>query len=377
MSIKKTLTSHPIRWSVGAVLVIVILTGVVLLSAPDFGGVVEGDRLLRAKSSPSYGEDAFSNHPPQKAFTAADLWDWLEKSFSGDEVRVPTAPLPVLEPDPRVFLNPVAPGLRAVWLGHASVLLELDGVRILTDPVLSERTSPVKFIGPLRFHPTPISLHDLPKIHAVVISHDHYDHLDMAVIKHLANKGTIFFVPLGIGAHLERWNVPKNQVQELDWWEFGKVQGVTIYCTPSRHYSGRRGFDYNATLWSSWSIVGPRHRAYYSGDTGYTGHFSKIGKKLGPFDLTVIKVGSYGDSWLDIHMDPEHAVQAHIDLRGKRMLPVHWATFNLAYHGWKEPIERAMAAAKKKNVTLLTPRLGEIMDIKNTHTGSRWWESMN
>jgi L-ascorbate metabolism protein UlaG (beta-lactamase superfamily) len=374
MTIKKILSGRKLRWFVGVSVAAILLVVAVLKIVPDFGGTVQGERLLRAKASSSYGADAFTNDPPQKQFAIADLWDWLEKSFSGDEVRVPPVSLPVVKPDPALFHNPVAPGLRVIWLGHASVLLEIDGVRLLTDPVLSKRASPFQFMGPIRFHPSPIALGKLPKIDAVVISHDHYDHLDMATVKHLAGKGTRFFVPLGIGAHLERWGVPDKQITELDWWEAGKVGSVVIHCTPTRHYSGRRGTDYNATLWSSWSIIGSRHRAYYSGDTGYADHFLNIGNKFGPFDLTIIKVGSYGDSWLDIHMDPEHAVQANIDLNGKRMLPVHWATFNLAYHGWKEPIERSVAAARKNNVILLTPRLGEAMGIRGKYTGTRWWE---
>lgn len=374
MTNKKILSNRKLRWVAVTVLAIILIGVTVLQVVPDFGGTVEGDRLLRAKASPSYAANAFTNDPPQKPFDIDDLWDWLEKTFSGGEVRVPPVALPIIKPDPASFHNPIAPGLRAIWLGHASVLLEIDGVRLLTDPVLSNRASPFQFMGPLRFHPSPIALGELPKIDAVVISHDHYDHLDTATVKHLAGKGTQFFVPLGIGAHLERWGVADKQITELDWWETGKVGSVVINCTPTRHYSGRRGIDYNATLWSSWSIIGTRHRAFYSGDTGYADHFSKIGRKFGPFDLTIIKVGSYGDSWLDIHMDPEHAVQANIDLKGKRMLPVHWATFNLAYHGWKEPIERTVAAAGKQNVTLLTPRLGENMDIKGKNTGSHWWK---
>ena len=204
MKIRSILTSGVFLWSVGTVVSIFLLVTAIINLVPDFGGTVEGERLMRAKASSSYGVDAFTNHPPQKPFAVADLWDWLDKSFSGDEIRVPPAPLPVLKPDPALMHNPVAPGLRAIWLGHASVLFEIDGVRVMTDPVFSERASPFGFIGPLRFHPVPIALDDLPKIHAVVISHDHYDHLDMAVVKHLAGEGTKFFVPLGIGAHLER-----------------------------------------------------------------------------------------------------------------------------------------------------------------------------
>ena len=291
-------------------------------------------------------------------------------------MRVPPSAIPIVP----VFIEPQnappAAGLRAIWLGHASVYLELDGVRLLIDPMFSDRSSPVDFVGPKRFHPPPIELAALPKIDAVVISHDHYDHLDMPTILSLLARGSRFFVPLGVGAHLEKWQVPKSQITELDWWESKKFQGLKIVCTPSRHYSGRGIFDYKETLWSSWSIVGPRHRVYYSGDTGFSNHFLTIGNKLGPFDLSIIKIGAYGPGapWLDVHMDPEHAIQAHIAVQARRMLPVHWATFNMAFHDWDEPIKRAVKAANEQNVDLATPRIGEVVAAGQPFVSQPWWE---
>ena len=300
----------------------------------------------------------------------------VEQLF-GDQVRVPPSVLPVV---PVSIARPNAPpdaGLRAIWLGHASVYLELDGVRLLIDPMFSERASPVDFVGPTRFHPPPIALAALPKIDVVVISHDHYDHLDMATILSLSAKGSRFIVPLGVGAHLEEWQVPNGQITELDWWESIKFQGLEIICTPTRHYSGRGVFDYKETFWSSWSIIGPRHRVYYSGDTGFSDHFKTIGDKLGPFDLSIIKIGAYGPgaAWLDVHMEPEPAIAAHLALQARRMLPVHWATFNMAFHDWDEPIKRAVKAAAEQNVDLVTPRIGEVVAAGQPFVSQAWWEA--
>ena len=306
------------------------------------------------------------------------MFDYLGRQFSGDEVRVPPSPLPVLAVDPTALAAaPAASGLRAFWIGHASVYVELDGLRLLLDPVFAERVSPIA-IGPKRFHPPPIALADLPKIDAVLISHDHYDHLDMETVQRLATAGTRFFVPLGIGAHLERWGVPEAQIEEMEWWQRKTLGGVEFVCTPTRHYSGRGLGDRSATLWSSWSVLGPRHRFFYSGDTGYGTHFQDIGARLGPFDLAFVKIGAYGPgpSWVDIHMPPEQSVQAHQDVRARRMFPVHWSTFNLAYHDWDEPIRRTVAEARRAGVELVTPRLGEWVDADRDFASTPWWEAV-
>jgi len=172
-------------------------------------------------------------------------------------------------------------GLRTTWLGHASVLVEIDGIRILTDPVFSTRASPFQFLGPKRFHPPPIELDQLTGIDGVVVSHNHYDHLDETAVRHLAKQGTRFFVPLGVGTHLETWGVAQSQIEEMDWWQEARLGQMTIFASPNRHYSGRGLFDYKATLWASWSLIGPDHRLFYSGDTGYSKLFRQIGKRFG------------------------------------------------------------------------------------------------
>jgi L-ascorbate metabolism protein UlaG (beta-lactamase superfamily) len=218
-----------------------------------------------------------------------------------------------------------APGLRAVWLGHASVYMDLDGLRLLVDPMFLDYASLISGLDPKLFHPPPIDLVDLPKIDAVVISHDHYDDLDKATIQYLSAKGTRFFVPLGVGSHLAEWGIPNSQITELDWWKNAEVDGLKIIFTPSRHYSGGSLRDQKNKLWSSWAIIGSEHRIFYSGDTGLSDHFEIIGKRSDPFYLSIIKIGAYGPGadWFDIHMTPEDSVRAHLAVRAHRMLPVH------------------------------------------------------
>ena len=365
-------------------IVLAVLAGVgagagwAVLSQPQFGARMSGARLERAKANPQYRDGRFVNAQPEAPTTLAALGDYVVRQFSGDEVRVPPAPVPVRVVDAAALaLAPGASALRAFWIGHASTYVELDGLRLLLDPVFAERVSPLP-VGPRRFHPPPIALADLPPIDAVLVSHDHYDHLDMATVRHLAARGARFFVPLGIGAHLERWGVPTAQIDEMEWWQRRTLRGVEFVCTPTRHYSGRGLSDRSATLWSSWSVLGPRHRIYYSGDTGYSTHFAEIGSRLGPFDLAFVKIGAYGPgaSWLDIHMSPEQAVQAHRDVRARRMFPVHWSTFNLAYHDWDEPVRRAVAEARRTGVALVTPRVGEWVDADQEFASTPWWEAV-
>ena len=212
----------------------------------------------------------------------------------------------------------------------------------------------------------------------MLISHDHYDHLDMDTVRHLAQRGSRFFVPLGIGAHLELWGVPPAQIEELEWWQERSLGPVRIVCTPTRHYSGRGLGNRSTTLWSSWSVIGPQHRFFYSGDTGYAKLFQDIGARLGPFNMAFIKIGAYGPgaAWIDIHMTPEQAVQVHRDVRARRMFPVHWSTFNLAYHDWDEPIRRTVAEAARVGVELVTPRVGEVVDADRPFASTRWWEAV-
>jgi L-ascorbate metabolism protein UlaG (beta-lactamase superfamily) len=361
-------------WVLLAVLGALAAAAAIALSLPPFGGRLVGERLVRAQVDPKYRDGAFVNPQPPAPYT----WDYLRQiitgQFAGDEMRMPPAPLPALRP---AFAATPAPGLRAFWIGHASVYIEIDGLRLLVDPVFSDYASPFAF-GPRRFQPPPVALGELPPIDAVLITHDHYDHLDMATVQALARRGTRFFVPLGIGAHLDRWGVPAAQQSELSWWQEDTLRGVRFVATPSRHYSGRGFGDRNATLWASWSVIGAAHRFHVTGDTGWSDHFRIIGERLGPFDLSFVKIGAYGPGapWLDIHMSAEDAVRAHRELRAKRLFPVHWGTFNLAFHAWDEPIRRTLAAAAASGVEVVTPRLGEVVDADAPFASRPWWESL-
>jgi len=342
---------------------------VLVLQLPVFGGAMEGERLARMQRSPAHAGGRFENTPPYRNELA--LLQNLRDYFGGQQ-REPGFAIPVLPLAPQSLKLPPLAGMRAIWLGHATVLIEVDGVRILTDPVLSQRASPFQFMGPERLHPPPIELAQLDDIDAVVISHDHYDHLDRDTVLQLARGGTHFFVGLGIGAHLERWSVPPSQIHEMDWWESTRFKAIEIHATPARHYSGRKRMD-NSTLWSSWMIRGAGYSVYFSGDTGYGPHFKEIAQRLGAPDLTLMKIGAYGHGRQDIHMDPESAVLAHRDLGARVMLPVHWATFNLSYHGWDEPMLRTLAAARAQGVQLVTPRVGEEVDVDVPFINRDWY----
>lgn len=266
---------------------------------------------------------------------------------------------------------PAAGDLAVTWLGHATTLVEIDGRFVLTDPVWSRRVSPSATVGPTRLHPMPIAVGQLPALTAVVISHDHYDHLDLATVRQIvATQQAPFLVPLGVGAHLRRWGVPAARIVELDWNQSITIDGIEFGCAPGRHFSGR-GFRRNTTLWCSWALVGPRHRVFFGGDTGYTAEFARTAQRWGPFDVTLLPIGAYSEHWPDIHLNPEEAVAAHRDLRGGLLLPIHWATFDLAMHSWPEPIERLRAAGAAERIA--TPRPGERVDPARPLPPDDWW----
>ena len=344
-----------------------------------FGRTPEGENLARIKTSPHYEDGAFVN-----PIETNNTFKWPEIKTLGTRIasrldRSPPGPIPVAPVPQGTFEQPWnGQGVRFVWVGHATMLLEFDGFRILTDPIWSKRCSPVSFAGPARFHPPGIPLDRLPPVDAVVISHDHYDHLDEATIKALAARGTAFYVPLGVGSHLRRWGV--THVYETDWGQEHTIskQGKTLQlvATPARHFSGRGPFQRNDTLWASWALVGPTQRVWFGGDTGYFEGLKEIGQKFGPFDLTLMPIGAYDTLWQAVHLNPEEAIQAHHDVRGKAMVPIHWGTFNLAFHSWKEPIAQAQALARAKGVTLHVPKPGEVVHTAQAPSGVTWWQTL-
>jgi L-ascorbate metabolism protein UlaG (beta-lactamase superfamily) len=274
------------------------------------------------------------------------------------------------------YATPPASGLRVTWLGHSTTLLEVEGTRLLFDPVWAERASFVSFAGPKRFFPTPLPLAELPTVDAIVLSHDHYDHLDRGFVESDAARGLRWIVPLGVGDWLCEWGIAASDVEELDWWDSTRVGSLTLTSTPARHFSGRGLTSADKTLWCGWAVVGEQRRVYYAGDTALQDEFSEIGRRLGPFDLTMIEIGAYDALWADVHLGPEQAVLAHRLVRGDVMLPLHWGTFDLALHGWTEPIERALVAAEQHGVRVATPRPGGIFEPTRDLPTERWWPSV-
>lgn len=335
------------------------------------GHRAEGPRRARMEASPNWQGGHFVNPQPLHN----DIIGSITGMFHASPHVSPATPLPTVTEARRVLELPPASGLRVTWLGHSTSLVEVDGFRVLTDPTWSERASPLTWVGPRRWYAPPLALADLPKIDAVIVSHDHFDHLDFGTVSALRDSGALFIAPLGIGAHLAYWGVPEAKIVELDWWQSKKLGdgALEITCTPARHASGRMLVDYDGQLWAGWSIASAAHRVYYSGDTGLFPAMREIGARLGPFDLTMIEVGQYGSAWPDWHLGPEQAVRAHQLVQGRVMLPVHWGTFALAYHAWTEPIERALAAAHAAGVTIVVPRPGESFEPASPPPSVRWW----
>ena len=346
----------------------------------SMGNRPDGLRLERMKSSPLWSGTGFRNVHP----ILAGLRDLAAERPSitdllcGSGRRVPRAPLPGSSPLDAWRRAPGS-GLRATWLGHSTVLIEIAGRRVLTDPVWGQRASPLRVAGPKRFQPVPVALKAMPPIDLVVLSHDHYDHLDYPTVRELGRMGVPFVTSLGVGAHLEAFGVPGERVVELDWWESWTLPGAELRVTaaPSQHFSGRGLKDRNATLWSSMVIESPRHKVFFSGDTGLTPEYATIRERLGPFDLVMLEVGAFHPAWGDIHLGPHNALEALALLGGGAFLPVHWGTFALAMHDWDQPAEVLFDEAPRRGVQLLMPKLGEAVEPSHEHVVAPWWRQVD
>jgi len=345
----------------------------------SLGKRAAGERLERMQASPAWAGDRFRNvHPiPPGLRDATVPMPSLTDFICGGERRVPSGPLPSMSPLETWRKKPQS-GLRITWLGHSTMLIEIDGVRVLTDPVWGPRASPSALVGPKRFQPAPVSLRGMPPVDVVVISHDHYDHLDYPTIRALAKTQVPFVTSLGVGSHLAYWGVQPERITELDWWESHEVAdtGVAITAAPSQHFSGRGLKDRNATLWSSFAIRSAKHAVFFSGDTGLTTEYRSIRARLGPFDAVMLEIGAFHPAWGDIHLGPDNALEAHAMLGGV-LLPVHWGTFALAMHAWDQPAERLLGLASHTDAQLLMPLLGEAVEPAHAGSVRPWWRDVD
>jgi L-ascorbate metabolism protein UlaG (beta-lactamase superfamily) len=350
----------------------------------SLGSKPAGLRLERIRASQQWRGEAFANlHPIAHGLidpTAAR--PTLGEFLRGGKRRVPLGPLPAMNPRDAWRHKPQS-GLRATWLGHSTVLIEIDGLRVLTDPVWGPRASPSRIAGPKRFQPVPVRLSELPPIDLVLVSHDHYDHLDYPTIRALAKSDVPFVTSLGVGAHLEAFGIAAGRITELDWWQSHRVLSrdrkaeLTVTAAPSQHFSGRGLRDRNATLWSSLALRGKRHAVFFSGDTGLTSEYALIRERLGPFDLVMLEVGAFHPSWGHIHLGPANALKALDLLGGGAFLPVHWGTFSLALHAWDEPAETLLALAPRHDAQLVMPRLGEAVEPAQAERVVPWWRAVD
>jgi L-ascorbate metabolism protein UlaG (beta-lactamase superfamily) len=317
-------------------------------------------------------DGAFRNLVPRQGMGLRKTLGLVWRMFTAKPPStVPHRPIPVRPLDAATLAQ--APEASLFRLGHSTLLMKLDGGWWLTDPVFSERASPFSFAGPKRFHAPPLGLAELPPLRGIILSHDHYDHLDRDSIAALAPKAELIVAPLGVGDRLVKWGIDRAKIRQLDWWQETQAGGVRLAAVPAQHFSGRGLRDGDRTLWVSWVILAGGLRLFFSGDTGYHAGFKAIGERYGPFDVTMLETGGYDRQWADIHMQPEQTLQAHLDLDGRWLLPIHNGTFDLAFHPWHEPLDRIQALAAAAGVPLATPPMGQVWALDRPREVPAWW----
>ncbi|MGB5820995.1 MAG: MBL fold metallo-hydrolase [Saonia sp.] len=356
--------------------IVTIATSLFITLSPQFGGKATEEQKAIYAASENYKDERFVNTKNVELdMSLRDMGKSLVGYFKSQPNTVPKESLPVQKID---SLNIVAHngGTRLIWFGHSAFLLQMENKNILIDPMFGEVPAPHPMLGGKRFSKElPIEVEKIPEIDAVLISHDHYDHLDYGTIKKLKNKVQLFYTPLGVGVHLQKWGIEKERIVELDWWQETTFEELRFTCTPAQHFSGRGFTDRTKTLWSSWVIQSSTENIFFSGDSGYDNHFKEIGKKYGPFDFAMIECGQYNDMWPDIHMFPEETAQAGLDVRAKKIMPIHWGAFKLAMHTWTDPIERVTKKAKELNIDIVIPRIGASILLKEGDTiNDKWWD---
>ncbi|NAS11501.1 MBL fold metallo-hydrolase [Poritiphilus flavus] len=365
--------------SLGILLLLVLVTSILFIKFyPTFGGDLSDERKSKYTGSNQFKNGVFANTskdvPKDPSFS--EMLTMTRKFFfTKVENGTPEKQIAVKEID-SMDLATNHTKTRMIWFGHSAFLLQMEGKNLLIDPMFGDVPAPHPWLGARRFSDKlPIEVAKLPKIDAVLISHDHYDHLDYGSIRELKEKVDVFYVPLGVGVHLEAWDVPKTSIVELDWWQEVTFKDLQFACTPAQHFSGRKFSNRQSTLWSSWVIKSSTESIFFSGDSGYSTHFKEIGEKYGPFDFAMLECGQYNKMWPDIHMFPEETAQAGVDVRAKLIMPIHWGAFKLALHSWTDPVTRVIKKAEELNIPVLTPEIGAPIELGFTgQNGVKWWE---
>lgn len=360
-----------------------ILSGIVLLSAtafittsPEFGGKATKEQKVLYGKSDNYKKGKFINRGNvQMSMDFKKFTKSLIGYFSPTPNTKPRIDIAVQKID-SVHIAQYKDSTRMVWFGHSTFLLQIHGKNILIDPMFGDVPAPHPALGSKRFSDElPIEIDKLPQIDAVILSHDHYDHLDYGSILKLKDKVGHFFTPLGVRVHLQEWGVDPRNITELDWWQEQAFEDLTFRCTPAQHFSGRGVNDRGNTLWASWIITSNTENIFFSGDSGYGTHFKEIGDKYGPFDFAMMECGQYNEMWKEIHMMPEETAQAGLDLKARMIMPIHWGAFKLAMHSWTDPIERLMTKASDLQVPVYVPQIGEPIYITDQEIkNSNWWD---
>jgi len=359
------------------IILLLFIGGYLFLSSPIFGNPPSGKALELIKASPNYQKGKFQNLVETKMSPPGVSYFTILREFLKSHPRTtPTHPLPSIKRNLKTPLSPPSTPV-ITWFGHSSYLLQIAGKNILVDPVFSKAPTPLQFIGSKAFDgTTPYTINDLPAIDYIILTHDHYDHLDYRFIKAMGNKPQAYITALGVGSHLRSWGITGEKITELDWWQsFQLDDSIQLHAAPARHFSGR-GLTRDTTLWCSFVFMADGYNIFIGGDSGYEKHFKEIGDRFGPFDLAILECGQYHHYWPYIHMMPEENVQAALDLRAALLLPVHWGKFKLSMHPWDEPVERLLKEAGKQNVRVITPMIGEAFSLNEADKTTPWWRNM-
>lgn len=373
MKFKKALKR--IGMSIVGIIVLIIVAIVLFVNlSPEIGGTISKSQKQRFASSNNYKGGVFENRGGvQMSMGFSDMVKTSIKFFQSQPNTKPEFPIPVQKVDSTEIAD-YNGKTRLIWFGHSAFLLQMNAKTILIDPMFGDVPAPHPWLGNKRFSAElPIEVEKIPLIDAVIFSHDHYDHLDYGSVLKLKDKVKIFYVPLGVGVHLEKWGVSANKIVEMDWWEETSLDDLSIKCTPAQHFSGRGMTNRGSTLWASWIIQSNSQNIFFSGDSGYGSHFKEIGEKFGPFDFAMIECGQYNEMWKEIHMMPEETAQAAVDLNTEEMMPIHWGAFKLALHPWTEPVKRLSIKAAELNVKVATPKIGEEYIIGENNQTTEWW----